>query len=420
MARDIWASGSPRREDRCETRPDSRAVPDHVEKRRSGEKHVQEELERLRQAIDGIDTNLLNLLNARMELALQVGRLKAEKSLPLFHPEREEIIFDRLNRLNPGPLSEYSLRSIYREIFSASRILQVPLRVAFLGPEWTYSHLAALSLYGHAAQYVPCPTIEDVFDALTKSKVDTAVIPIENSLQGGIGLSMDLLYEKEVNVVGECYLEIAHYLCGRAKSIDDVQRLYAHPQTLEQSRRWLMEKLKHAEQHECASTSGAALLARKDPAGAAICNLYAARHYGLPILAERIEDHAGNTTRFLALADHHNPKTGKDKTSVLFAVADQPGALFSALKPFSRKAVNMSRIESRPNRMMRWQYLFYVDFEGHADDEEVKEALAELKNHVSFLKILGSYPQKDPMHPIRPEKERVRGLDSINADAKIG
>lgn len=378
-----------------------------------------EELQKLRDAIDGIDTDLLRLLNARMELALQVGRFKAEKGLPLFHPGREEVIFDRLNRINSGPLSEYSLRSIYREIFSASRILQIPLRAAFLGPDWTYSHLAARSLYGHSTQYVACPTIEDVFDAMTKGKVDVAVIPIENSLQGGIGLSMDLLHEKDVKVVGECYLEVAHYLAGRADSIEAVKSLYAHPQTIEQSRRWLMEKLKHAEMRECASTSSAALMAREDPFGAAICNLYAAQHYGLPILAERIEDHAGNTTRFLALADHSNPPTGRDKTSILFAVTDQPGALFSALQPFSRKAVNMTRIESRPNRLMRWQYLFYVDFEGHGDDEEVKEALGELKNHVSYLKILGSYPKRDPMDPIRPEKERVRGLDSTGADAKI-
>lgn len=369
---------------------------------------MEKELEGLRDAIDAVDTELLKLLNRRMELSQDVGRYKAQRGLPLFHPGREELITERLSRENPGPLTDESLRAIYREIFAASRLLQYVLQVAFLGPDWTYSHIAALSLYGHSARYVPCPTLEDVFEALLKGKVHTAVIPIENSLQGGVGRSMDLLYEWDVRVVGECYLEVAHHLSSRAGSLEDIRRLYAHPQAMDQCRHWILQHLRHAELHETASTARAAQRAVEDPQGAAICNLYAAHHYGLTVLAERIEDHSGNTTRFLALSHHLTPPTGNDKTSLLFAVSDQPGALHSAIESFARARVNMTRIESRPNRMFSWQYLFYADIEGHQEDDAVRFALEDLRRHVSFMKILGSYPKRDPKRPIRLEKEKLR------------
>lgn len=369
---------------------------------------MEEDLKELRQAIDDVDRDLLKLFNKRMELSREVGRIKADKGLTLFDPGREEAIYDRLTRANSGPMTEESLRAIYREIFAASRLLQYVLQVAYLGPEWTYSHLAALSLFGHSARYLPLPTMEDVFDALQKGKANVAVVPIENSLQGGVGRTIDLLYERSVSVVKECYLEVAHYLCGNAGSIQDLKNLYAHPQATEQCRRWILENLRHVEIYECASTARAAQLAKKDDAGAAICNLYASHYYELNILAERIEDHAGNTTRFFALAHHLNPPSEDDKTSLLFAVSDQPGALHSALEAFARSDVNMTRIESRPNRLFPWQYLFYADVEGHAEAENVRKALDELKNEVTFLKILGSYPKRDAKHPIRMEKEKMR------------
>ncbi|WP_281797088.1 prephenate dehydratase [Desulforhabdus amnigena] len=372
---------------------------------------VEDRLTALREAIDEVDTELLKLLNKRMELACEVGRFKAEKGVPLFHPGREELIFERLTKANPGPIAAESLRAIYREIFAASRLLQYVLQVAYLGPEWTYSHLAALSLYGHSARYIPCSTLEDVFEAVLKGKVHVAVIPIENSLQGGVGRSMDLLYESEMRVVGECYLEIAHNLCSTSSSIADLKHLYAHPQAIEQCRRWILGNLRHVEIYESTSTAQAAQMAKKDPIGAAICNLYAAHHYGLNILADRIEDQAGNTTRFLALSSQLNPPTGSDKTSLLFAVSDQPGALHAALEAFSDAHVNMTRIESRPNRLFPWQYLFYADIEGHVEDENVHKALDELRTKVTFLKVLGSYPKRDPKLPIRFEKEKLRQSD---------
>jgi chorismate mutase/prephenate dehydratase len=212
---------------------------------------VEENLLKIREEIDRIDSELLDLLNRRMELATEVGRIKASKGIPLFHPEREEIIFQRLTHLNSGPLSEESLRSIYREIFAASRLLQYKLRVAYLGPEWTYSHLASLALFGHSASYLPCSSLEEVFDSFLKGKAHLAVIPVENSLQGGVGHSMDLLYEREVRVVSECYLEIAHHLCTTAHSHEEIKHLYGHPQAIEQCRRWLLEHLGHAVHSEC-------------------------------------------------------------------------------------------------------------------------------------------------------------------------
>ena len=266
------------------------------------------------------------------------------------------------------------------------------MRVAFLGPEWTYSHLASMALFGHSASYLPCISLEEVFDSFLKGKAHLAVIPIENSLQGGVGHSMDLLYEREVRVISECYLEVAHHLCTNAGSLGEIKHLYGHPQAIEQCRQWLLENLAHAEHAECSSTARSAVLAKEDPNGAAICNLYAAHHYGLRVLAERIEDRPGNTTRFLALGNYSNSPTGTDKTSILFAVPDKPGALHDALG--SLASINMTRIESRPNPLFSWQYLFYADVEGHRDEQHVQAAFEKLEGQVTFLKILGSYPKK--------------------------
>jgi chorismate mutase / prephenate dehydratase len=371
---------------------------------------VEERLETLREAIDQTDEELLLLLSRRMELAGRVGRIKAEQGLLLFDPCREEAILERLAKANPGPLPEESLRAIYREIFSASRLLQYDLHVGYLGPQWTYSHLAALSLFGHSARYLPSPTLEDVFDDLLKANSHVAVVPIDNSLQGGVGHTLDLLYEREVRVIRECYLEITHFLCSNAETIQDLKRLYGHPQALEQCRRWVLGNLRHVDLFECSSTAQAAQLAGKDSSAAAICNLYAALQYGLQIVAQRIEDHPENTTRFFVLGDHLNPPTGNDKTSLLFAVPDQPGALHAALEGFALFEVNMTRIESRPNRIFPWQYLFFADLEGHCDDEPIVKALDHLRNQTTFLKLLGSYPRKDPRHPMRLDKEQARSL----------
>lgn len=372
-----------------------------------------ERLSALREAIDRVDLELLQLFNKRMEFSQEVGRIKASNSLSLFVPGREELIIQRLLAANPGPLTEASMRAIYREIFAASRLLQYVLKVAYLGPAWTYSHLAALSLFGHTARYLPCSTLEDVFACLLKGKVHAAVVPVENSLQGGDGRTMDLLYERDVRVVSESYIELAHCFCSQVESVQEIKTLYAHPQAMEQCRSWLLDQLRGAEWHECKSTAQAAQMAQKDPLGGAICNLYAGHHYGLRILAERIEDHPGNTTRFFALANQFNQRTGNDKTSLLFALSDQPGALHAALEAFADAGVNIIRIESRPSRLFPWQYLFYADIEGHYEDTGVQGALHVLKERVRFYKILGSYIKGDPQKPIRFEKETIRQALSL-------
>jgi chorismate mutase/prephenate dehydratase len=369
---------------------------------------VGEELKELREAIDRLDMDLLGLLNKRMELAKEVGRIKAAKGLTLFDPRREELIYERLTNANPGPITDESLRSIYREIFAASRLLQYVLQVAYPGPEWTYSHLAALSLFGHSARYSPCSSLEDAFDALQKGRANVAIVPIENSRLGSVGRTIDLLHENDVHVVRECYLEIAHCLCGSSDSLKELKHLYAQPHALEQCRIWLLSNLRQVEVHECGSAAEAVERAQKDPSGAAICNLYAAHHHAMHILAEHIEDQKGNTTRFFALAHHLNSPTENDKTSLLFAVSDEPGALHAALEAFARANVNMTRIESRPNRILPWQYLFFADIEGHFEQDPVQRALADLKSRVTFLKILGSYAKRDPRQPIRLEKENMR------------
>lgn len=363
-------------------------------------------IEKLREEIDGLDSELLEILNKRMELAIRVGQIKILKCIPLFHPEREALVFDRLLKLNPGPLSEESLRSIYREIFAASRLIQYRLQVAFPGPEWTSSHLASISLFGHSASYLPCASLEEVFDCFLKGKAHLAVIPIEDSVQGSAGHSMELLYEREVRVISECYLEMAHNFCGNVKSLDEIERVYGNVQALEQCRGWLLSRVGRAERVECSSTGQAADRAKRDAKGAAICNLYAAQDYELDLLAERIEDKPGNTARFLALGNHYNPPTGKDKTSILFAVSDRPGALLAALGALA--SVNITRTESRPSRLFSWQYLFYMDMDGHRDEEPVRSALDRLAEKVTFLKILGSYPKSDPAWPFRIEKEKMR------------
>ncbi len=367
------------------------------------------DLEKIRQEIDGLDSELVKLLNRRMELAVEAGRIKASAGLPTFHPEREQLIAKRLSEVNPGPLSGESLRAIYREIFAASRLMQYRLQVAFPGPEWTLSHLAAMSLFGHSAVFMPCSSLEELFDAFLKGKANLAVIPVEASMQDGSGHGIDFLYTREVRVVSECYLEISHYLCGNVADTGAVKRVYGRREDFYECRRWLAENLGRVECTECSSTSRAAMLAQEDREGAAICNLYAAERFGLGILATRIEDVAGNTARFLALGRHVNPPTGNDKTSLIFSVSDKPGALFAALSSLS--STNLSRIESRPDKLFSGQYLFFADIEGHGEESGVRSALEGLAQNVVSLKILGSYPKGDPGEPFRVDTEKMRSFE---------
>jgi len=349
-------------------------------------------LDEWRARIDDIDRQLLQLLSQRAEVALEVGRLKRATGRAPYVPEREQEIVDRLVALNAGPLSAEAVRAIWREILSASRALQRPFRVAHLGPPATFTHLAALSRFGHAAEYVPVRGIPEVFAEVEHGRVDVGVVPVENSTEGAVSHTLDRLIDSELLICGEVLLEIHHHLLSRAADLAEVKQVFSHPQALAQCRGWLDRNLPHAQTVEVASTATAAERAAEDPTAAGIASELAAEAYGLPILRERIEDLAHNVTRFLVIGRSPQPPTGRDKTSILVSIKDEVGALYRILEPFAAARLNLTKIESRPTRRRPWEYVFFVDFEGHQADPAVEGVLAALRDRCLFLKVLGSYP----------------------------
>lgn len=349
-------------------------------------------LDEWRSRIDGIDRQLLELLNARAEIATEVGRAKRQAGVAVHIPEREHEVLQSLIRVNRGPLGAEAVRVIWREIFSASRALQHPFRVAYMGPAATYSHLAALRQFGESAAYVPVRGIHDVFTEVEHERADVGVVPVENSTEGVVNHTLDRLIDSELRISGEIQLEIHHFLLSRARDLSEVKRVFSHPQPLAQCRQWLDRSLPHAETVEVGSTVVAVEHAREDASSAAIASELAGRLYGLPILRARIEDVTQNVTRFLVVGRQGASPTGRDKTSVLLSIKDEVGALFRIVEPFAVARVNLSKIESRPTRRRPWEYVFFMDFEGHQVDPPVQNVLAALTERCLFLKVLGSYP----------------------------
>jgi chorismate mutase/prephenate dehydratase len=345
-----------------------------------------------RAKIDDIDRQLLDLLNRRAALALDVGQAKREAGAPVHAPEREHAILDRLVRLNEGPLPADAIRAIWREIFSAARGLQRPFRVAHLGPVATYSHLAALREFGESAQYVPLRTIPEVFAEVEHDRADVGVVPVENSTEGAVNLTLDRLIDSELPICGEIQLEIHHYLLSRARDLAEVKQVVSHPQALAQCRGWLDRNLPSAQAVELPSTTAAAERALEDPTVAAIASDLAGSLYGLPILRERIEDFAQNVTRFLVIGRRPVGPTGRDKTSLLLTIKDEVGALHRIVEPFATARCNLTKIESRPTRRRPWEYVFFMDFEGHQADPVAQQVITALRDRCLFLKVLGSYP----------------------------
>ncbi len=374
---------------------------------------VDEDLQRIRSGIDEIDRKILDLLCERMRLSKAIGEVKQKKGLPLFDAHREEALIKKLMAENKEPLLKDSfLRAIYREIFSASRSIQYSLSVAYLGPEWTYSHVASRFMFGSQALYKPFPTLSDVFDAVSRRTCDIAVVPVENSLEGSVGATMDFLFECDLSIIRECYVAMEYVLAVKDSSVSlaDIKEIYAHPRAISQCRRWLMEHIGSVTYIECASTAEAAKLCGKGGSKerAALCNLFAAQYYGLEVIAKNIADYPGATTRFLALGREKTSSTGDDKTSLVFATHHKPGMLYKALEPFAKHGVNLLRIESRPNRLMPSHYLFFADVEGHRDDPALSRVIDELEGKVSILKVLGSYPKASLEEIIRIHHEMVR------------
>lgn len=347
----------------------------------------------LRKKIDAVDDEILRLLNERARLVLEVGREKSASRSAVYVPEREREILDRLTARNAGPFPNSSLPLLYREIFAASQFLEKPVSVAYLGPEATYAHQACQRQFGGSVHLVPQETIPAVFREVEAERVNIGMVPVENSIEGMVSHTLDLFMDSDLKICGEVFLRIIHYLVSGESTPAEVTRVYSHPQALAQCRLWIEQNLPHAEIFAVTSTARAAQRAREEQGAAAVASLVAAELYGLSVLARGIEDNAQNYTRFLVIGRETPPRTGRDKTSILFAVKDAPGALFASLQPFAEQEVNLTKIESRPSKRKAWEYVFFVDMEGHIEDEIVKAAVEKLREDAVFLKVLGSYPR---------------------------
>ena len=353
-----------------------------------------EDIQRYRKEIDRIDDEILRLLNERSKNVMEIGKLKkqSDREGNLHTPGREAEIVDRLMRQSRGPFPNEAIRPVYREIMSASLSLEGPQRVAYLGPRATFTHLACIQKFGESAQYVPVNSIKDVFNEVERGRANFGVVPIENSTEGVVNHTLDMFIDSNLLIYGEVLQEVSHHLLSKADRIEDVKKIYSHPHAIAQCRNWLEANLPHVPLAEVASTSRAAELCADDHSAAAIASELAGQLYGLKVLKSRIEDNINNFTRFLVLSQKPPERTGKDKTSVMLSVKDKVGALYELLRPFASHGLNLTKIESRPSRRKAWEYIFFVDIEGHVEEDRVRKALEEIKSRCLFLKVLGSYP----------------------------
>ena len=350
-------------------------------------------LEDIRIQIDALDRDLLDLLSKRADLVHEVGVVKKRDGLQIYAPEREESLLRRLIEMNQGRLPEKSIRAIYREIMSAALALEDDLKIAYLGPEGTWTHQAAIKKFGHSVTYAPQPNFSDVFDQVARRQANYGVVPIENSTEGAVNHTLDLFVDSPLFICAQILLRIENGLMADLPR-EQIKTLYSHPQALAQCRGWILKHFPKADLVEVSSTTRAAQLAKENSAqgAAAIGSPAAAEMYGLTVLEESIQDRATNTTRFLVIGEKTCPPTGNDRTSLLFAIHDRPGSLVRALQAFDQFHINMSKIESRPSKRKDWEYIFYVDLAGHCADPVVKNGIEELEKHCSMVKLLGSYP----------------------------
>jgi chorismate mutase/prephenate dehydratase len=352
-------------------------------------------LEAVRERIDALDRQIQDLIAERAGLAQDVRRVKGDLAGPAayYRPDREAQVLRRVIERNDGPLSDTVMLRLFREIMSACLAQQEPLRVAYLGPEGTFTQQAVYRQFGHSVNAIAQPSIEDVFVQVQAGEVDFGVVPVENSTQGIVSHTLDMFLHSDIKITAEVELRIHQHLLTRARRLDEIERVYAHSQSLSQCKHWLAAHLPDAELIALSSNAEAARRVRTQPDAAAIAGRHAAEVYGLPVLFGNIEDHVDNTTRFLVLGRELLPASGEDKTTLLVAGSDGPGALFRLLEPLARHGVNMKRIESRPSRQGRWDYVFFIDVEGHIEEAAVAAALAELQSEARMVKILGSYPR---------------------------
>lgn len=349
-------------------------------------------LDDYRQEIDQLDGQIIDLLNRRTRAAAEIGKLKAVEDAAVYVPAREKIVFDRVTRMNAGPLTSKNVRAIYREIMSASLSLETDLKCAFLGPESTYTHQAAKSRFGGSVEYIACQHISEVFTSVQQGRTQYGVVPIENSIEGHVTATQDELANTPLKICAEVYHSIDHCLLARFSS-GDIKKVYSHPQALGQCRKWLQTHMPNAEQIETQSTAAAAQLAAAEPDSAAIASALAAEANNLHSIASGIQDVGTNVTRFIVLGKTYGPSSGADKTSIHFYLKNEVGALVNALGVFEGNGINLLSIESRPSKSKHWEYLFFVDLEGHAQDEPVRASFDSIMNHCTRLTLLGSYPK---------------------------
>ncbi len=348
-----------------------------------------DKLKHNRNQIDALDQRLVKLLSARARLAQRIGRLK--ESTP-YRPEREAQVLRGVIAGNRGPLPDAALARLFAEVMSACRALEDSMTVAYLGPQGTFSQEAAAKHFGGGASLAPCPSIDEVFRQVETGAAGYGVVPVENSTEGAIGRTLDLLLSTPARICGEVMLPIRQCLMSRSGKRSDIRKIYSHTQSLAQCQQWLARNLPGVEHTAVVSNAEAARLAARDRRAAAVGPGTAAALYGLKLIARNIEDEAKNTTRFLVIAQHDAAPSGKDKTSLILSTRNVPGAMHELLTPLAVNQVSMTRLESRPSRAGLWEYVFYMDVEGHQQDPNVARALAQLKQKASFIKNLGSYP----------------------------
>ncbi len=350
-------------------------------------------LETFRKKIDSYDQQILKLLSLRGKAAQEIGHIKKQSGSSILAPAREKAVYERLSRLNAGPFKNEAILSVFREIISATRALEQPLNVSYLGPEATFTQMAAVQQFGSSAHFVPESGIQNIFSSVEKGHSDFGVVPVENTTEGVVSHTLDLFVDSPLKICSEIILRVRQHLLSKENSLAKIKVVYSHPQALAQCRYWLSAHLPTASLCPVDSTSLAAKKAAGEKGSAAIASELASSCYRLPILEKEVQDQTQNYTRFLVIGYNQPDITGKDKTSILFVTHDEPGILYKTLAPLAKEKINLTKIESRPLKKRIWEYMFFVDLDGHINNPKVSRVLNGLKKQCSFFKILGSYPK---------------------------
>ncbi len=350
-------------------------------------------LEKLRATINNIDTKILKLINRRAKIVKKIGKIKISKGYNIYSPEREKEIIERLIKYNTGPITEDDIKDIFSIIMQICRYQQKTITISYLGPEGTFTHLAALKIFGNRNNYIAKETIGDVFYSVEKNETEYGVVPVENTTEGIVTHTLDMFLECDLYICGELNMKISHCIVSKENSINKIKYIYSHPQAIAQCKNFINTKLQGAKIFEVSSTAEASKIVKNKKYSAAISAEITATIYNLNILSKNIQDMEDNYTRFIVIGKHKVSNSGKDKTSIMFSLKDRVGILHDALSPFKKYNINLTKIESRPSKKRPWEYVFFVDFIGHINDKNVKKSITELENLCTYYKFLGSYPQ---------------------------